>query len=180
MVEAKSGYFEAVCEGTTNKPGGITVDNATLVATATGGGNRSAIKTYGDIAFTNAKVTATNKSSENAAIQAKTYEGKLNYLYVSGTSTITATNQSTSTDTMARAIGATIKNNNTSEKIEVGSSKVDAGKTWYTNAKQVTITSPALEKRLLCLHRWRKRRCWSVDQYPSGSYWHWLLLLRCR
>lgn len=146
MVEAKSGYFEAVCEGTTNKPGGITVDNATLVATATGGGNRSAIKTYGDIAFTNAKVTATNKSSENAAIQAKTYEGKLNYLYVSGTSTITATNQSTSTDTMARAIGATIKNNNTSEKIEVGSSKVDAGKTWYTNAKQVTITSPALEK----------------------------------
>lgn len=146
MVETKSGYFEAVCEGTTNKPGGITVDNATLVATATGGGNRSAIKTYGDIAFTNAKVTATNKSSENAAIQAKTYEGKLNYLYVSGTSTITATNQSTSTDTMARAIGATIKNNNTSEKIEVGSSKVDAGKTWYTNAKQVTITSPALEK----------------------------------
>ena len=146
MVEAKSGYFEAVCEGTTNKPGGITVDNATLVATATGGGNRSAIKTYGDIAFTNAKVTATNKSSENAAIQAKTYEGKLNYLYVSGTSTITATNQSTSTDTMARAIGATIKNNNTSEKIEVGSSKVDAGKTWYTNAKQVTIPSPALEK----------------------------------
>lgn len=146
MVEAKAGYFEAVCEGTTNKPGGITVDNATLVATATGGGNRSAIKTYGDIAFTNAKVTATNKSSENAAIQAKTYEGKLNYLYVSGTSTITATNQSTSTDTMARAIGATIKNNNTSEKIEVGSSKVDAGKTWYTNAKQVTITSPALER----------------------------------
>ena len=145
MVEAKAGYYEAVCEGTTNKPGGITVDNATLVATATGGGNRSAIKTYGDIAFTNAKVTATNKSSENAAIQAKTYEGKLNYLYVSGTSTITATNQSTSTDTMARAIGATIKNNNTSEKIEVGSSKVDAGKTWYTNAKQVTITSPALE-----------------------------------
>lgn len=145
MVEAKSGYFEAVCEGTTNKPGGITVDNATLVATATGGGNRSAIKTYGDIAFTNAKVTATNESSENAAIQAKTYEGKLNYLYVSGTSTITATNQSTRTDTMARAIGATIKNNNTSEKIEVGSSKVDAGKTWHTNAKQVTITSPALE-----------------------------------
>lgn len=146
MVEAKAGYYEAVCEGTTNKPGGITVDNATLVATATGGGNCSAIKTYGDIAFTNAKVTATNKSSKNAAIQAKTYEGTLKYLYVSGTSTITATNQSTSTDTMARAIGATIKNNNTSEKIEVGSSKVDAGKTWYTNAKQVTITSPALEK----------------------------------
>lgn len=142
MVEAKAGYYEAVCEGT----GGITVDNATLVATATGGGNPSAIKTYGNIAFTNAKVTATNESSENAAIQAKTYKGTLNYLYVSGTSTITATNQSTSTDTMARAIGATIKNNNTSEKIEVGSSKVDAGKTWYTNAKQVTITSPALEK----------------------------------
>lgn len=142
MVEAKAGYYEAVCEGT----GGITIDNATLVSTAIGGGNRSAIKTYGDIAFTNAKVTATNKSSENAAIQAKTYEGKLNHLYVSGTSTITATNQSTRTDTMARAIGATIKNNNTSEKIEVGSSKVDAGKTWYTNAKQVTITSPALEK----------------------------------
>lgn len=146
MVEAKAGYFEAVCEGTTNEPGGITVDNATLVATATGGGNRSAIKTYGNIAFTNAKVTATNESSENAAIQAKTYKGTLNYLYVSGTSTITATNQSTSTDTMARAIGATIKNNNTSEKIEVGSSKVDAGKTWHTNAKQVTITSPALER----------------------------------
>ena len=146
MVEAKAGYFEAVCEGTTNEPGGITVDNATLVATATGGGNRSAIKTYGNIAFTNAKVTATNESSENAAIQAKTYKGTLNYLYVSGTSTITATNQSTSTDTMARAIGATIKNNNTSEKIEVGSSKVDAGKTWHTNAKQVTITSPALTK----------------------------------
>lgn len=142
MVEAKAGYYEAVCEGT----GGITIDNASLVSTAIGGGNRSAIKTYGDIAFTNAKVTATNKSSENAAIQAKTYEGKLNHLYVSGTSTITATNQSTRTDTMARAIGATIKNNNTSEKIEVGSSKVDAGKTWYTNAKQVTITSPALEK----------------------------------
>lgn len=141
MVEAKAGYYEAVCEGT----GGITIDNATLVATATGGGNQSAIKTYGDIAITNAKVTATNKSSENAAIQAKTYKGTLNHLYVSGTSTITATNQSTSTDTMARAIGATIKNNNTSEKIEVGSSKVDAGKTWYTNAKQVTITSPALE-----------------------------------
>lgn len=146
MVEAKAGYFEAVCEGTTNEPGGITVDNATLVATATGGGNRSAIKTYGNIAFTNAKVTATNNSPENAAIQAKTYKGTLNYLYVSGTSTITATNQSTSTDTMARAIGATIKNNNTSEKIEVGSSKVDAGKTWHTNAKQVTITSPALTK----------------------------------
>ena len=94
-VEAKSGRYAAIGEGTSNLDGdritgGITVENATLKATMTGWGEFSAIKTNGNVTVTNAVVNAVNKVSSGATIEAK-YKNSVNYLYVSGTSTITAT-----------------------------------------------------------------------------------------
>ena len=146
-VEAKSGRYAAIGEGTSNLDGdritgGITVENATLKATMTGWGEFSAIKTNGNVTVTNAVVNAVNKVSSGATIEAK-YKNSVNYLYVSGTSTITATNESTSEDATSKAITATIRNNNINAKIEVNSTKVEAGKSYYCNAKKATIISPA-------------------------------------
>ncbi len=146
-VEAKSGRYAAIQEGTSNLDGdritgGITVENAKLTATMTGWGKFSAIKTNGNVTVTNAVVNAVNEVSSGATIEAK-YKNSVNYLYVSGTSTITATNESTSEDATSKAITATIRNNNTNAKIEVNSIKVEAGKSCYCDAKKATIISPA-------------------------------------
>ena len=146
-VEAKSGRNAAIQEGTSNLDGdritgGITVENAKLTATMTGWGKFSAIKTNGNVTVTNAVVNAVNEVSSGATIEAK-YKNSVNYLYVSGTSTITATNESTSENLTSKAITATIRNNNTNAKIEVNSIKVEAGKSCYCDAKKATIISPA-------------------------------------
>ena len=146
-VEAKSGRNAAIQEGTSNLDGdritgGITVENAKLTDTMTGWGKFSAIKTNGNVTVTNAVVNAVNKVSSGATIEAK-YKNSVNYLYVSGTSTITATNESTSENLTSKAITATIRNNNTNAKIEVNSIKVEAGKSCYCDAKKATIISPA-------------------------------------
>ena len=144
-VEAKSGRYAAICGGASNLDGdritgGITVENATLKATMTGWGEFSAIKTNGNVTVTNAVVNAVNEDSSGATIEAK-YKNSVNCLYVSGTSTITATNASE--DAASKAIAATIWNNNTNAKIEVNGSKVEAGKNTKANGKNVTIISPA-------------------------------------
>ena len=146
-VEAKSGRYAAIGEGTSNLDGdritgGITVENAKLTATMTGWGEFSAIKTNGNVTVTNAVVNAVNKVSSGTTIEAK-YKNSVNYLYVSGTSTITATNESTSENLTSKAITATIRNNNINAKIEVNGIKVEAGKSCYCNAKKATIISPA-------------------------------------
>ena len=145
-LEAKSGYYAAIREGISDTDGngitgGITVENATLTATATGWGEYPAIMTYGNVTVTNSVVNAVNRASERATIEAK-YKN-LKYLYVSGTSTITATNVSTSEDFTSKAITATIWNDNTNAKIEVNGIKVEAGKSCYCNSKKATIISPA-------------------------------------
>ena len=145
-LEAKSGYYAAIREGISDTDGngitgGITVENATLTATATGWGEYPAIMTYGNVTVTNSVVNAVNRASERATIEAK-YKN-LKYLYVSGTSTITATNVSTSEDFTSKAITATIWNDNTNAKIEVNGIKVAAGKSCYCNSKKATIISPA-------------------------------------
>ena len=146
-LEAKSGYYAAIREGISDTAGngitgGITVENATLTATATGWGDYPAIMTYGNVTVTNSVVNAVNRASERATIEAK-YKNSVNCLYVSGTSTITATNESTSENLTSKAITATIWNNNTNAKIEVNGSEVKAQDRYYSNVKNVTIISPA-------------------------------------
>ena len=146
-LEAKSGYYAAIREGIGDTDGngitgGITVENATLTATATGWGDYPAIMTYGNVTVKNSVVNAVNRASKRATIEAK-YRSYLKYLYVSGTSTITATNVSTSEDAASKAITATIWNDNTNAKIEVNGSEVKAQDRYYSNVKNVTIISPA-------------------------------------
>ena len=146
-LEAKSGYYAAIREGISDTDGngitgGITVENATLTATATGWGEYPALMTYGNVTVTNSVVNAVNRASERATIEAK-YKNSVNCLYVSGTSTITATNESTSENLTSKAITATIWNNNTNAKIEVNGSEVKAQDRYYSNVKNVTIISPA-------------------------------------
>ena len=145
-LEAESGYYAAIREGISDTDGngitgGITVENATLTATATGWGDYPAIMTYGNVTVKNSVVNAVNRASKRATIEAKYKTQK--YLYVSGTSTITATNVSTSEDAASKAITATIWNDNTNAKIEVNGSEVKAQDRYYSNVKNVTIISPA-------------------------------------
>ena len=165
-LEAKSGYYAAIREGISDTDGngitgGITVENATLTATATGWGEYPAIMTYGNVTVTNSVVNAVNRASERATIEAK-YRSYLKFLYVSGTSTITATNVSTSEDATSKAITATIRNNNTNAKIEVNGSEVKAQDRYYSNVKNVTIISPAP-------HTHTFDNTWTTD---ATDHWH--------
>ena len=165
-LEAKSGYYAAIREGISDTDGngitgGITVENATLTATATGWGEYPALMTYGNVTVTNSVVNAVNRASERATIEAK-YKNSVNCLYVSGTSTITATNESTSENLTSKAITATIWNNNTNAKIEVNGSEVKAQDRYYSNVKNVTIISPAP-------HTHTFDNTWTSD---ATDHWH--------
>ena len=186
-VEAKSGRNAAIQEGTSNLDGdritgGITVENAKLTATMTGWGKFSAIKTNGNVTVTNAVVNAVNVVSSGATIEAK-YKNSVNYLYVSGTSTITATNESTSEDATSKAITATIRNNNTNAKIEVNGIKVEAGKSCYCDAKKATIISPAPHTHTFdntwtsdATNHWKTcKDCDAIIEEAAHNYGDWII-----
>ena len=186
-VEAKSGRYAAICGGASNLDGdritgGITVENATLKATMTGWGEFSAIKTNGNVTVTNAVVNAVNEVSSGATIEAK-YKNSVNYLYVSGTSTITATNESTSEDATSKAIAATIWNNNTNAKIEVNGSEVKAQDRYYSNVKNVTIISPAPHTHTFgdtwtsdATNHWKTcKDCDAIIEEAAHNYGDWII-----
>ena len=185
-LEAKSGYYAAIREGISDTAGngitgGITVENATLTATATGWGEYPAIMTYGNVTVTNSVVNAVNRASERATIEAK-YKN-LKYLYVSGTSTITATNVSTSEDFTSKAITATIWNDNTNAKIEVNGSEVKAQDRYYSNVKNVTIISPAPHTHTFgdtwtsdATNHWKTcKDCDAIIDKAAHNYGDWII-----
>ena len=186
-LEAKSGYYAAIREGISDTAGngitgGITVGNATLTATATGWGDYPAIMTYGNVTVTNSVVNAVNRASKRATIEAK-YGSYMKYLYVSGTSTITATNVSTSEDFTSKAITATIWNDNTNAKIEVNGSEVKAQDRYYSNVKNVTIISPAPHTHTFgdtwtsdATNHWKTcKDCDAIIEKAAHNYGDWII-----
>ena len=186
-LEAKSGYYAAIREGISDTDGngitgGITVENATLSATATGWGDYPAIMTYGNVTVKNSVVNAVNRASKRATIEAK-YRSYLKYLYVSGTSTITATNVSTSEDAASKAITATIWNDNTNAKIEVNGSEVKAQDRYYSNVKNVTIISPAPHTHTFgdtwtsdATNHWKTcKDCDAIKDKAAHNYGDWII-----